>query len=402
MWHATRKMPRPNHTAGAAEARLGMDHIPAVDGVRGIAILIVVIHNASWIAQQSDRFLLKLVTSIDASGWIGVQLFFVLSGFLITGILLAMRGAPAFFRTFYIRRTLRIFPLYYVFLAVTFLLVANLLPKPGWGTSALRNQWWFWTYTVNWAGPFGHNVTGLGHFWSLAVEEQFYLVWPLVVYALPARALRTLCAAVLALTPAVRLFLREFGLPASAAYSFTVARCDALAAGALLAILLREAHGRRWLGREMATVTRISLVLLVLLVGIEHGFHEDDLAVQVLGQSLCALLSASLIYYCACPPSAATRTVRAVVGAGWLRFLGKYSYAIYIFHVPIHTVAARYLSTAVNGGGTGDRLLRLALYVSSVAAASILLALASWHLFEKPLLGLKDRLAPRQSTALVS
>jgi peptidoglycan/LPS O-acetylase OafA/YrhL len=368
-------------------------HIAALDGVRGLAILVVLIHNPSFIMRGSEHALLKLTGAITATGWSGVQLFFVLSGFLITGILVDARGRDGYFRTFYIRRTLRIFPLYYAFLVVTFLVVP-LFADPAWVRTAHQNQGWYWAYLANWGAPFGHDVPGLTHFWSLAVEEQFYLFWPLLVLALPRRGMIALCGTIIVLSPFVRFLLHTMGLPPLAGYEFTIARWDALAAGALLAVLVREESSRQWLRRHMPTIGIGALLALLLFIGIDHGFHEGELSVQVLGQTIVSILSAWLIYICLAPSSGAARWVHDAASARWLRFLGKYSYAIYVFHYPIHFIASHHLADVVNGADTNWRLLRLALYVCGIAVLSIAAALISWHVLEKPFLDFKERFAP--------
>ena len=167
----------------------------ALDGVRGLALLIVVVHNTAWISGTSNHFTFKLYTSAAAAGWAGVQLFFVLSGFLITGILLDTQHAPNYFRRFYVRRTLRIFPLYFLMLAVAVFVVAPLQRDSSWAQSVHSYQWTYWLYVSNWTEPFGYSVHGLSHLWSLAVEEQFYLIWPLVVWWLSSRRLYWLAVA---------------------------------------------------------------------------------------------------------------------------------------------------------------------------------------------------------------
>ncbi len=371
-------------------------HLPALDGVRGVAILLVLVHNAAFIAGTSDAFVLQLTSTVTGAGWTGVQLFFVLSGFLITGILLDARGSPAFFRTFYLRRTLRIFPIYYVFLAAAFFVVP-LFADPAWTAVARRNQWWYWTYLSNWGGPFGYGIPGLSHFWSLAVEEQFYLLWPLLVFALSRRGLARLCLALIAVTPLVRVALRASGLPPLAGYEFTIARWDALAFGAIIAVLARDEGGRHWLrSRASWLAGTAALGLLVVLVG-ERGFYERSALVQVAGQSFVAALGAAVISWCVVPAGDAAARLRAALSGRWLRFLGKYSYAIYVLHFPIHLLVARQVSGWVNAVDGAARLLRLALYVPSIGALSILAALISWRVIEKPFLDLKDRLAPRVS-----
>src|SRR4051812_22693033 len=240
--------------AAAGPSTAPRSHIPSLDGVRGLAIAIVLVHNATFILHGNHATLPKVAAAVAAAGWLGVQLFFVLSGFLITGILFDTRTRPQFFRTFYARRTLRIFPLYYVFLAGALFIVPLLANVADWHATAWRNQFFFWTYTSNWANPFGHDIPGLSHFWSLAVEEQFYLLWPVIVFLGSPRFLLRLCAGLVAVTPFVRLGLRLSGFAPLAGYEFTIARWDALAAGALLAICLRDDRMRTLLPRYMKAI----------------------------------------------------------------------------------------------------------------------------------------------------
>jgi len=155
-------------------------YIPALDGLRALAILLVIPHNLDILSAPYRAVEVPPVTVMHA-GWIGVQLFFVLSGFLITGNLLDTRGSANYYRAFIGRRALRILPLYYGVLLVTFVLVPLLGSMPEKLQETAPNQVWLWTFLLNWSAPYGHTVVGFGHFWSLAVEEQFYLLWPFVV-----------------------------------------------------------------------------------------------------------------------------------------------------------------------------------------------------------------------------
>ncbi len=366
-----------------------------LDGVRGLAVLVVVIHNSAWIAESSAHLLMKLVSAILASGWIGVQLFFVLSGFLITGILLDSRGKSQYFRSFYLRRILRIFPLYYSIIALTLVVGPLLAWSPAWADSVRHSHGWaYWLYLQNWITS-SPGVDALSHTWSLAVEEQFYLVWPLVVWLVGRRGLTYLCLLAIAGTPFLRLALRSSGLDPNAAYVFTIARWDALAAGALLALLLRDDVGRgvvqRWQGRLAA----VAGIALAVLVGIERGFHSFDLSVQVVGQSLIAIISACLIAAAVTEGPAAPRRLQSMLSSDALRTLGKYSYAMYLFHQPIQQFLSPILGEQVRGADTPWRLARLGLYILLVLGITLLAAMASWRLIEKPCLDLKDRIAPR-------
>jgi len=222
-------------TAEDALGRLVRGHMPALDGLRGIAILLVLAHGFDVIQTRGGPgHDVDLVLDV---GWIGVQLFFVLSGFLITGILLDTRSSPHYFRKFWVRRALRIFPLYY-----GVLLVAALF---GHGSIYL------WTYTNNFATAFGHGDPTFPHFWSLAVEEQFYLLWPLVVWLVARRGVVALSVALSALAIASRIYARHrWGY--EAAYEFTPCRMDALAIGAGTAALIRSDRWRRFVANRNA------------------------------------------------------------------------------------------------------------------------------------------------------
>ncbi len=382
-------------TREPAAAPLSARRFPAADGIRGLAILVVVLHNSEFIERNGTGFLVKLTGAITATGWVGVQLFFVLSGFLITGILVDTLGSREYFRRFYIRRTLRIFPLYYAVLIFSLVVLPHVANVPAWSAAARENQWWYWSYLSNWGGVFRHSIPGFTHFWSLAVEEQFYLIWPVLVFALSRRGLVGLCLTMLVTGPLIRLCLHLAGLPPQAGYELTIARWDALAAGALLAVLMRDAPLQEKLARWIGRITIASLGALALLVLYERGLHFDDLVVQVVGQSLIALASAWLVYYCVAPPTGPALRIQRLMSATWLRFFGKYSYATYVLHFPIQFILSFYLADSINAGAPNVRFLKLIAYLAFIVGVSTLAAMVSWRVLEKPFLDLKDRIAPR-------
>ena len=162
-------------------------HLPVLDGLRTLAILLVMLFHFFQARPLPAAPVIRELTKLTALGQTGVDLFFVLSGFLITGILLDARGKQNALKVFYFRRVLRIFPLYYAYLIVAFLVL------PAFHAAShvtYSNQWWFWFYCQNIQATFAASfpTTGPGHFWSLAVEEHFYLIWPFIVLRLsPAR-----------------------------------------------------------------------------------------------------------------------------------------------------------------------------------------------------------------------
>src|SRR5688500_14259012 len=223
--------------------------IPALDGLRGIAIILVMLHHFTYIRPTSG--IDGLIGSVMFFCWSGVDLFFVLSGFLITGILLDTRGSEKYFTTFYARRTLRIFPLYYLVLFLALVVLPNfpalhamLTAQEETGQVVMPAQWPYWLYLTNFAIADRGWVHGwVDVAWSLAIEEQFYLVWPLVIWLCPPRVVAVLCAVILVAEPAARVFLRgaeEEPVLVLPIYVLTWFRLDGLAMGALLALAQRR------------------------------------------------------------------------------------------------------------------------------------------------------------------
>ena len=219
------------------------ERVPVLDGIRGIAILLVMMFHFWAVGTARLSYPLeRAYSSIAGMGWIGVDLFFVLSGFLITGILLDLRRNPDYFRIFYGRRTVRIFPLYYAALTVFFLVVPMLLThlhhqRAFDVETGTAGKLFAWTYLLNWyEGLKGFQIIPhpLQHFWSLAIEEQFYLVWPFLVLKLARRRLIQVCFGLMALGLFMRAVMYWIHLPI-AAYTWTICRADPLAAGAIVA-----------------------------------------------------------------------------------------------------------------------------------------------------------------------
>src|SRR5260221_720191 len=223
-------------------------HMPVLDGVRGLAIVLVLLVHFTP-PGQSHTVLGTLTKALASIGNVGVDLFFVLSGFLITGILLDAKGGPHYFRTFYARRSLRIFPLYYGVLFVTFVILpifyAPRTPDAG---RVFHDQGWLWFYVSNIKGglseferPFSAGWIQFDHFWSLAVEEQFYLVWPLLVLLLNRSRMMVLCVLLVIASLGIRYWLYHKNDQTLAFYTMTPCRIDELATGGLIALIARDA-----------------------------------------------------------------------------------------------------------------------------------------------------------------
>lgn len=368
------------------------EHLPALDGVRGLAILTILIYHGLQLSKPEALGAFDAaVDRVARSGWAGVDLFFVLSGFLITGILLDMRASSGHVLSFYGRRVLRIVPLYFLFLLALLYLIPVLT---GLGAdpdvATLReHQGWYWSFLFNLKfalepldslGRFGN-----GHLWSLMVEEQFYIVWPLVVLTLPRRALLPVLAACIAGAPLFRmlLYFGEVGhvVPAAGAYVLAPSRMDTLALGGLLALGLREpALGARIESMRWVAVG-IALAAIVVLGAVYGTIWAGDQWTQIVGFSAIAVVGAGVVS-AALAGGAAGR----LLSTPGLRFFGRYSYAMYLFHYQVMTeMARRWDAPSMSGTTLPARLAFTALAVGLTG----LLALASWYLIESRFLGLK-------------
>jgi peptidoglycan/LPS O-acetylase OafA/YrhL len=361
----------------------GESRVAALDGLRGVAIILVLlVHFAPYAPgiHAPTALIDRLYLRISAMGGVGVDLFFVLSGYLITGILCDTKGSKHYFRQFYVRRVLRIFPIYYV--ALVLLLV--ILPWPQTEQAALRelraDAVWYWTYLYNFkVAATGYSpLTALGHFWSLAVEEQFYLFWPLVVLWLGRRHLLVACVVAVVGALVCRLALASSGyvvLPDV----WTPARMDALAVGAFIAVMSRMPGGlaamRRWAG---PVALGVALPLAVLL--------RYKIALATVSHTLLALLFGAILVLLvtASPTSTLARTSASPA----LRFFGRYSYALYIFHHPLLWLRPIF-SLAFVPTVFGSQLPAYLLWLSMATGVTVAVALVSWHVVEKPFLSLK-------------
>lgn len=366
-------------------------HLPALDGLRGIAILLVVVHHSTrYGGMESLSALDQLFQKVGTAGWSGVDLFFVLSGFLITGILLDAKGTNGYFRSFYARRILRIFPLYYGVLFCVFVLLPAVATWSREVPSLVKDQIWYWTYLQNvsvalkgWPA-----LTAIQHFWSLAIEEQFYLVWPLVVLLLNRRAMILACLGLVVGSLAVRTVLVLTG-HTLAAYVLTPSRMDGLALGGLLALIARAPDGLSHLARWAKPVVLSSALGLGAIVLWRHNLHYWDAVVETVGFSLLALFFGGVLAITVASPSG---TLAARIFAHrFLRFVGRYSYAMYVFHLPILFAVARVFNVASIPRLAGSQVPGQLLFTSAVAAISLAAAWFSWHLYEARFLKLKAR-----------
>ena len=381
-----RRLVRPTfglQPALAQPLELPRGHIPALDAIRGLAIVIVTLYRFGGGGEGAARcidhhWLMEL-------GSRGVDLFFVLSGFLITGILYDAKGKQHYFRNFYMRRSLRIFPLYYAAIALALFVLPRL--SDAWATDirpAAEQQAWLWLYGANiWQGIQGQwNLGPLNHFWSLAIEEHFYLIWPAVIYFTSRRSALHICGLLFFASVVTRAAWLATGGNDVAALVLTPLRMDGLVLGSWLALVARSDGGLTWL-KNWATPA-------LLIVG------SIALATDVLGRRLFGLPIAAWAVACGAllvlTLVSRKKSLLSSLGASRaLQFFGKYSYAMYVIQLPLIYLAAPIITAGGIAALCGHAILGQAIYCILMFTITTLLALASWYTFESRILQLKHR-----------
>lgn len=357
-----------------------------LDGIRGIAILLVLLwhylQNQLHTEPGSSLVILKQALGF---AWSGVDLFFVLSGFLIAGILIDKRDSAGYFRTFYIRRICRIFPLYFLNLALFMLFIGLFLDKhPAFAPLAGGDAvplWSYLTFTQNILMGM-HNSAGAGWMsvtWSLAVEEQFYLFFPLLVWLMPAKRLPLLILWFIIFA----LYLR-LAVPGLSAYINTLWRADSLMAGAMLAWLVRSPGFVDSAFRYRGLIsTGFSLLALAIMyfnmageLSLGGAFTHLFLALLYTLLILLALLYRENLF-------------GRLLCSGWLVWLGTISYGVYI----IHTWVSRLVHALVRDAAPAITSWSDAATTLLALGITLLLAHISFHIFEKKITGIGHRVS---------
>lgn len=332
------------------------------------------------------------VNRVLSYGPLGVDLFFILSGFLITGILYDSRADPRYFRSFYMRRVLRIFPLYYGVLAVVFFVVPLIPALAGSEMARLReHQAWAWLYGVNvyLAIQGGWVLSYIEHFWSLAVEEHFYFVWPLVVWWLGGRprALMTAALAIAAASFAGRVAASLLGVSPVAITVLTPFQLDALCLGGFFAVRMRQPGGLAALKRAILPMALGAGVLLVLQFGFHRFTDSGFAALRSMREGMFRVLLAALLLHALVAP--ATSVASRLFRSGPMIALGKYSYGLYVYHHFLSYYFTAHGTEFVLTRAVGSHTLAVALQAVGGMTVSLAVAWLSYELFEKHFLRLK-------------
>jgi peptidoglycan/LPS O-acetylase OafA/YrhL len=364
--------------------RIPQQRIPELDGLRGTAILLVLVgHYFAAPGTGAVRFLSGYWVRL---GWTGVDLFFVLSGFLIGGILLAVRDSPNYFKTFYARRFFRIIPIYYAWIAIyailsvvaTPFLTARLGSVQKIDISILAHL----LFLQNFKDFLSSTVSfwWLSLTWSLAVEEQFYLVAPLLVRYLPKRVLALALVAVMLGAPILRFVVRNsFSDGPWLAYRLMPCRADSLAAGVLAALLWNNPKSRAWI---QAHALLLYGLFAILLAGVAYlwRYRSDPLLplTQTAGYTWLALFFAVMLLLVL---SRRASLLAALMSFSFLREIGGVSYCIYIIHTAVflfcHQLLLHTLPVVTDVKAAGVSFL--------AAFVTYGIAKISWKYFERPM-----------------
>jgi peptidoglycan/LPS O-acetylase OafA/YrhL len=390
----------PRASQGPAEEA---PRVPFLDGIRGLAILLVILHHGNYMdgVSRFDRAIMEFTQST----WLGVDLFFVLSGFLITGILIDAKGTRTYFLSFYARRVLRIFPVYYLTIFFFFYIFQPfMVPDDPDVLELKRHQLWFWAYLSNihtalhgtWPRAYY-----LMHLWSVSIEEQFYMVWPFVVLMLSRKDLKFACLCCIVGTFLLRIVLVASSAGPIPIYVSPATRLDGLTLGALIAVMIREPDEIRTLvrGIRVAGLAGLAAILgfIVCFNGMnmtraldaantETWFSRLNLTVGILAVTL--VFAWFLVAMLTAPPGALP--IRLLSGRV-LRIFGKYSYCIYLWHLPFGFIMKMQLEIVPSRFPLvfGSQIFGQIICYAFLTGWSLGAAWLSWHLFEKQFLKLK-------------
>lgn len=379
-------MPSGNPASDSA-----IEYFPSIDGLRGIAILLVAWYHAPFLFRDATGFpqemfqgtFQRIFWGMSIAGWVGVDLFFVVSGFLISSILLRSREAGGSLQVFWYRRGLRILPLAILYLSILQLNTAFHDPL------GILNSFDGWLAYLFYFGNIHIALNGwqpvvVMILWSLAVEEQFYIFWPILVHYLTRRKLLFLSLMIIALSPLARSFVSSvYGYPA--VYVFTLCRLDALASGAVLALLFSNQSSKIQTIISCRRLAPLALVVLLstFIIPFSPSFPQTRPGMFTLfGYTWIAIALAILVG----ASIGSEARGRSLLSNGALMFMGKRCYGFYLWHALVAAVIRKLVDTlSLDIGFYGQ----LSLWLIGL----LFIATASWSFFERPILNLK-RLVP--------
>jgi peptidoglycan/LPS O-acetylase OafA/YrhL len=348
-------------------------YIPQFDGVRGVAVLMVLIGHSGFLEQLPHTGMLEYARfSVDS--------YFVLSGFLITGILLDSKGSEHYFRNFYARRAVRIWPLYYLVLLLVFVVEPLFAPAMRATVASIWPAFAFYVQNLIYhdAYPFGLAAT-----WSLAVEEQFYITWPLLIFLLKKRTLTIVLFSLFVVSLSLRLGFYFRGAASGFVHQYTFSRLDAITFGSLAALWIRSPSCTlfRWrkCSHQFLFIGASGMVLARILM------HRNS---SVVGYTFLGIMYTGLIGLLLVSDTRSSLLGRSF-SARWLRYMGRISYGIYLLHYPLFTFWARF----INSGNflPSNPVARNLLAFGGQIAMATMAGSISWHFFEEPILRFKGR-----------
>ncbi len=392
-WQAFPARIRVSHTADgvilARPATEAIAHVPELDGLRGCAVILILLLHWHAIAMGDSLGLLGRVLDI---GWVGVELFFVLSGYLITSILLSTKESPEYFKSFYGRRAVRIFPLYFVSLILFYHVQLPLMHRAGeWQNITNAGEIWNWLQLQNWRAIYlGHGTGPIMHFWSLAVEEQFYLVWPLVVWKCSKRSLPVVCVVLIALCFVTSGVFEWLRLPYVWHYRASIPRSASILSGSLIAWVLREG-----VGPQFAKIARWAFIIAGLGANVLSAARLPYWrGSETVLDMLVTTSFVSLVFFCVAESKSSAWECRLARNPV-LRNFGKYSYAIYVLHFTFiwpYVPGLVYQYAYLRPSWMSLRMQSYAVYAACLVAlvvGSYGAAVISWYVLEQPFLSLR-------------
>jgi len=394
-------------TSPSPPVRSRPERVPELDGLRGLAIFMVVaFHYLDRQGTIAGGGLLPIIQRIVLMGWSGVDLFFVLSGYLIGGILVDARNSPSYFKTFYARRFFRIIPIYYLWILAYIALVSvagsDLQAHSNSGRSMTLGMPVYVHFLflqnvlmIQFAGLAG---SWFDHLWSLAVEEQFYLISPLVVRLLTTRLLMVFLVGVIAAAPLLRVVLLAERVNPQLVSILMPCRADSLAIGMLAAVLWRRDGFRKWLSERMGTFYAILAALFAGVVALWKWSPQSlTRGMETIGFTwLAAFYVAILLLALVRREGPIARLTRMA----WLRELGRVSYCVYLIHLVVnvacHTLLRKAPPSISDWRGAAVTLF--------AAALTFGIAWISWKVLEGPLvrLGHKFKYQPAPGREMVA